>query len=191
MSVILIKVFFLPKLKHRLTLLIKIASIERRYKMKKIILMMAMVASIGLAGCESLQNVQMNKQTAGAAGGAILGGVLASRVGNGNGQLWATGIGVLLGTLVGSEVGKSLDKADIAYANRANDQAHSAPLGEEISWNNPESGNSGSVTPVREGKDTSNRYCREYQQTIYVGGKQETGYGIACKQSDGTWEIVS
>ncbi len=158
--------------------------------MKKIIILAAMIFSIGLAGCESFQNAG-TKQTVGTAGGAVIGGILGSKVGKGNGQLWATGIGVLLGGLVGSEVGKSLDKADIAYANKANAQAHSAPIGEEISWNNPESGNYGSVTPVRDGKDTSGRYCREYQQTIYVGGQQETGYGIACQQVDGNWEIVS
>ena len=116
---------------------------------------------------------------------------MGSKVGGGSGQLWATGVGVLLGTLVGSEVGRSLDKADMVYAQRANSQAHSAPLGEAISWNNPESGNYGSVTPVRDGADKAGRYCREYQQTIYVGGQQENGYGIACEQPDGSWEIVS
>ncbi len=158
--------------------------------MKKIILMTAMIASIGLAGCESFQGAG-TKQTVGAASGAVLGGILGSRVGNGNGQLWATGIGVLLGGLVGSEVGRSLDKADIAYANAANAKAHSAPLGEEITWNNPETGNSGSVVTTRDGRNAENNYCREYQQTIYVGGKQESGYGIACQQPDGSWQIVS
>lgn len=158
--------------------------------MKKLILLTAMIMSVGLAGCESFQNAG-TKQTVGAAGGAVLGGVLGSKVGKGSGQLWATGIGVLLGGLVGSEVGRSLDKADMVYAQRANSQAHSAPIGEEISWNNPDSGNYGTVVPTRDGKDTSGRYCREYQQTIYVGGQQETGYGIACQQPDGTWEIVS
>lgn len=151
---------------------------------------MAMIASIGLAGCESFQGAG-TKQTVGGVGGAVLGGVLGSKVGKGSGQLWATGVGVLLGTLVGSEVGKSLDKADMVYANRANDQAHSAPIGKEISWNNPESGNSGSVVTTRDGRDSNNRYCREYQQTIYVGGQQESGYGIACQKQDGSWEIVS
>ncbi len=160
--------------------------------MKKVILLTAMIFSVGLAGCESFQGVGSgNKQTLGAAGGAVLGGVLGSKVGGGNGQLWATGIGVLLGTLVGSEVGRSLDKADIAYANRANTKAHSAPIGEKISWNNPETGNSGTVIPTREGEDAAGRYCREYQQTIYVGGRQENGYGIACEQPDGSWKIVS
>lgn len=158
--------------------------------MKKIILMMAMIASVGLAGCESLQNGG-TKQTVGTAGGAVLGGILGSKVGGGNGQLWATGAGALIGALVGSEIGKSLDRADQNYMGQANQRAHSAPVGETISWNNPESGNHGSVTPVRDGQDSSGRVCREYQQTIYVGGQQETGYGTACQQSDGSWRIVS
>ena len=158
--------------------------------MKKIILMTAMILSIGLAGCESLSGAG-NKEKIGAATGTVVGGILGSKVGKGNGQLWATGIGVLLGGLVGSEAGRSLDKADMVYAQRANDQAHTAPLGEEISWNNPDSGNYGEVTPTRDGQDTTGRYCREYQQTIYVGGEQETGYGIACQQPDGSWEIAS
>ena len=158
--------------------------------MKKLMLLGLMVASVTLAGCESMQGAG-TKQKVGAATGAVVGGILGSKVGKGNGQLWATGIGVLLGTLVGSEAGRSLDKADIAYANQANHQAHSAPIGEAITWNNPETGNSGAVTPVRDGNDNGGRYCREYQQTIYVGGQQETGYGIACQQPDGSWEIVS
>lgn len=158
--------------------------------MKKIVLMMAMVASIGLAGCESFQGAG-TKQTVGAAGGAVIGGILGSKVGKGNGQLWATGIGALVGALAGSEIGKSLDRADRAYMGEANQRAQSAPIGESISWNNPESGNHGTVTPTRDGTAAGGEYCREYQQTIYVGGQQETGYGIACQRPDGTWEIQS
>lgn len=158
--------------------------------MKKIFLSMAMIASLGLAGCQSLNNLG-EKETVGLASGAVIGGILGSTVGGGSGQLWATGIGTLLGGLVGSEIGRSLDKADMLHAQQANQRAHSAPIGESIAWSNPESGNSGVVTPTRDGKDTSGRYCREYQQTIYVGGQQESGYGIACEQADGSWEIVS
>ncbi|MEM9470242.1 MAG: RT0821/Lpp0805 family surface protein [Pseudomonadota bacterium] len=157
--------------------------------MRILTLMMATLAAFSLTACESLNNAG-TKQTVGAGAGALIGGILGSKVGDGNGQLFATGIGTLLGGLVGSEIGRSLDKADMVYAQRANYEAHSAPIGESISWNNPDSGNSGEVTPVRDGSDTGGRYCREYQQTIYVGGQQETGYGIACQQPDGSWEIV-
>ena len=148
-----------------------------------------MLGSFALVGCETLQN-SGTKEKVGGVTGAVVGGILGSKVGGGNGRLFATGIGVLLGTLVGSEVGRSLDKSDMLFAQQANSQAHSSPIGQSISWNNPESGNSGYVTPVRDGSDASGRYCREYEQTIYVGGRQETGTGIACKRNDGTWEIV-
>lgn len=68
-------------------------------------------------------------------------------------------------------------------------KAASAPVGETIIWN---SGNaSGSVTPIRDGRSTSGRYCREFQQQIIVGGKAESAYGTACQQPDGSWEMVS
>lgn len=33
--------------------------------------------------------------------------------------------------------------------------------------------------------------CREYTKTISIGGRLEVGYGRACRQPDGAWEIVS
>lgn len=158
--------------------------------MKNFMLICAALSMFVVTGCESMQNGG-TKQTVGTGAGAVLGGVLGSKIGKGNGQLWATGAGALLGALLGSEIGKSLDKADLAYAKGATQQAHAAPIGETISWNNPESGNHGTVTPKRDGYSSTGRYCREYQQTVFVGGKEETAYGQACQQPDGSWEIVN
>ena len=36
----------------------------------------------------------------------------------------------------------------------------------------------------------ANEYCREYTQTIIVGGVPQYGYGQACFKPDGSWEIV-
>lgn len=158
--------------------------------MKKTALTLMALATLSLGACESIQNAG-NKELIGGASGAVLGGLLGSQVGGGSGRLWATGAGVLIGTLAGSEIGRSLDKADMVYANRAANQAHRAPLGQTISWNNPESGNAGSITPVRDGNDSGGNYCREYQQKITVGGQEQLGYGTACRQPDGSWEIVN
>ncbi|WP_428473843.1 RT0821/Lpp0805 family surface protein [Photobacterium indicum] len=68
-------------------------------------------------------------------------------------------------------------------------KATTAPINEQINWS--DGGASGSVTATREGTTTSGRYCREFQQKITVGGKNENAYGTACQNQDGSWEIVS
>lgn len=164
-------------------------------KMKTKILTLAIVSTLALGACAADgQNPwgMGNKQTIGTASGAVLGGVLGSKVGNGSGQLWATGAGALLGAFVGSSIGKSLDQADLAYHEQAVSRAYTAPMNETIAWNNPESGHSGSVTPVREGRQASTgSLCREYKQTIVVDGQAETAIGRACQNTNGTWTLVN
>lgn len=157
--------------------------------MKQLALVMMVLSTFALTACESMQGAG-NKQMIGAGSGAVLGGVLGSQVGSGSGQLWATGAGALVGALVGSEIGKSLDKADRQYMQQATHKAHNADVGEPITWNNPESGHSGKIVATKDGYSASGKYCREYQQTIYVDGREETAYGQACRQPDGSWEIV-
>lgn len=162
----------------------------------------ALIASAALAGCagtgynntyDGYGNTGggLNKQQIGTGVGAVVGGLAGSQFGGGKGQLVGTGVGVLLGALVGSSVGSSLDKADLAYAQQAQNRAYAAPIGQTVSWNNPQSGNSGTYTPIRDGRATNGAYCREYQQTIYVGGQQQTATGQACQNSDGSWHIIN
>jgi len=167
--------------------------------MKTKILAMLAISTMALTACQqgvglnsSSTGGMGNKQMIGGATGAILGGVLGSKVGKGTGQLVGVGAGALLGTLLGSELGASLDKADLAYAHQAENRAYTAPVGQAISWNNPDTGNSGTITPTREGvSNTTGRTCREYTQTIYVAGKQQTAVGQACKNADGTWTVMN
>lgn len=48
-----------------------------------------------------------------------------------------------------------------------------------------------SAVPTRDFRDTSGRYCREYQRTAVVGGVEQQVYGTACMMPDGSWRIVS
>ncbi len=148
----------------------------------------AILIALFAAACSN--NQYGEKQTVGTLGGAALGGLLGAQFGDGTGQLVATGAGVLIGGLIGSEIGRTMDEQDEMQANQAVTEAHQAPLGETIVWNNPDSGHSGTVTPVRDGSTSSGLYCREFQQTITVSGRTETAYGTACRQPDGTWKIV-
>ena len=83
-----------------------------------------------------------------------------------------------------------MDTVDNMKVNQAQQQASAAPVGETIAWNNPNSGNSGSVTTLRDGTSANGRYCREFQQTVVVGGQVQESYGVACRQPDGSWQLI-
>ncbi len=147
----------------------------------------ALVAAL-LGGCADQYGP---KQTGGAVIGGVAGGLAGSMIGSGRGNMAAIAAGTLLGALAGSEVGKTLDRADRMHMQNAQSAAFNAPVGQQIEWSNPESGNYGYYTPTREGRDrNSGAYCREFQQTIVVGGQSQSAYGQACQQPDGSWKIV-
>ncbi len=156
--------------------------------MRTLAVVAALTATLG--GC--VNSGMGNKQTAGAVGGAVIGGLAGSRFGGGSGKLVAVGIGTLLGAAIGSSIGKSLDTADQLALERAHYQAYSAPVGQSIQWRDPQSstGAYGTVMTTREGTAGDGSYCREYQQTIVVGGQTQQGYGTACRQVDGSWRIA-
>ena len=65
-------------------------------------------------------------------------------------------------------------------------------------WRNPDGARNqygqyqreqGNVT-VTNTFNRNGRYCREFQQTITVGGQSQQGYGTACRQPDGSWEMI-
>lgn len=154
-------------------------------KLTKQVCVVAAVAM--LSACSTVGGT---KQTAGALGGAVAGGLIGAQMGKGTGKMVATGVGTLLGAFVGSEIGASLDKADQGMMQQASQRAYTAPVGERIAWNNPQSGHSGTITTTRDGYSNSGTYCREFSQTVNVGGKVEQAFGSACQQPDGSWRLV-
>jgi surface antigen len=146
-----------------------------------------LVAALIVAGCAQGRQ----KETAGTVLGGIGGAILGSQVGGGTGRIIATAVGTLAGAFIGNQIGAGLDKADQAAMVGAEQRAHAAPIGQTITWNNPDTGNHGTVTPTRDGTASNGQYCREYQQTVVVAGKEQQAYGTACRQPDGSWKIVS
>lgn len=72
--------------------------------------------------------------------------------------------------------------------------------GENIVWETdrvvPSSGQSTSTAPAdsRSGSSaaatgTGIDPCREYTQTVTIGGKEEKAYGRVCPQPDGSWRV--
>jgi surface antigen len=129
------------------------------------------------------------KENIGAAAGAIGGAWVGSNVGKGKGNIAAIAVGTLLGGYLGKSVGASLDKADQAYHGKTYQYAlEKNKSGTSSSWQNPDSGHSGSVTPINT-FERNQQHCREFSQTVTIGGNVEEAYGIACRQPDGTWKI--
>ncbi len=123
--------------------------------------------------------------------GAALGGFLGSKVGSGSGRTFATIGGVLVGGLLGNQAATRLTCQDQqAVYSTTQSTLEEYPSGRSATWNNPDSGHWGTVTPTRTYVDGRGQNCREFEQTIYIDGRPEKGVGEACRQPDGSWRII-
>ncbi|MGC6392174.1 MAG: RT0821/Lpp0805 family surface protein [Alphaproteobacteria bacterium] len=153
---------------------------------------LSILLALTLSSCQSLQSEATNQST-GALLGGIAGGLLGAQVGEGKGRVAAAAIGAAIGALAGSAVGAKLDERSTGLASNAVKTSYTAPLGTQITWSNPNNSAAparGTVVPIRDGKDASGAYCREFQQTIIVGQEKQSAYGTACRQPDGQWKII-
>jgi surface antigen len=138
-----------------------------------------------------MQGGAPNKQDFGTIIGGVAGGVLGHQIGGGSGRTIATIGGTLLGAALGNSVGASLDRADMQYYNQTSQQAmETGQPGQSFPWQNPQSGNSGVIIPSNYYQSNNGQYCREYTQRITVGGHTQEGYGTACRQPDGSWQVT-
>ena len=148
-----------------------------------------------LSGCAA--NVQTNstqqgpKESVGALSGMVIGGALANDMaGDSRNKSLATVLGAFVGGVIGQNVGAQLDERDRLLAGEAYSTAlEYNPTDKAAEWKNPDSGNYGRVIPVATYRQNG-RYCREFTQEILIGGEKQTGYGRACRQPDGSWEII-
>ena len=155
--------------------------------MKKVLIIASLIS---LCACQTDPNGLFSKANIGTILGAGAGAALGSTIGKGTGRVAGIAAGTLLGALIGHSIGSSLDKADQTYYAQSKQNAlENAKIGQTTTWNNPDSGNSG-TTVITKTYNQQKTYCREYQETILVGGKQQNAYGTACRQLDGSWKIV-
>ena len=138
-----------------------------------------MAVSMALVGCQ-------NKQQVGALAGGAIGALAGAQFGRGAGQAFAIAAGAVVGGVIGSEIGKNMDEQDRRNLESA---AVNTPMNSEAQWTNNQTGTTYVVRPTGQSRHHG-RYCREYQTTVMVGGKEEKAYGKACRQPDGSWELV-
>ena len=157
-----------------------------------------------VAACDGRQNAYNASQggiTGGAGGfsksdigtglGAATGAVIGSSFGKGNGRVVGGVLGGLLGAGIGQSIGSTLDRADMQYYQQAQYSAlERGTPGQSLPWTNPQTGNSGSFSANAPYQNQGGQYCREFTQTINVGGQSQKAYGTACREQDGTWRVV-
>jgi surface antigen len=87
---------------------------------------------------------------------------------------------------------QSLNDADKAFvAEKFNQAMESSLSGQTTSWTTPSGDYQVQLTPAKAYQKADDTYCREFTQAI--GEPKEvptTSRGTACRQSDGTWQIV-
>ncbi len=143
----------------------------------------ALIGALALAGCAT----PPTQEQTGMVIGGILGGVLGSQVGGGSGRTTATVIGAIAGAMIGGSVGRSMDDNDRRKAAHA---LETVRTGVPTQWRNPDTGNQYTVVPTKT-VESAQGPCREYTVDAVIGGKKDTVYGTACRQSDGSWKVVS
>ena len=157
-------------------------------KTSKFVLVFAVVAM--LSACAENQNSQ--KQTLGTILGAGLGALAGSQIGSGKGKLAAVAIGALGGAFAGGQLGKSLDDVDRIKAGQTQQTTlENNKDGVSSTWNNPNTGHNGRITPTSTQRASSGEYCREYEHEITVDGRNEVVKGTACRQPDGSWRVTN
>lgn len=134
-----------------------------------------------------------NSDLIGALVGGAAGAALGSQIGKGDGKTVAIIGGAIVGLIAGNSIGSSMDANDRRCVSRTLERV---PDGQPVVWQNPNRHGTTtptrqSITPVRTWQTTNGRYCREYVTTGTIGRQVQEVYGTACRNPDGSWQIVS
>ena len=119
--------------------------------------------------------------------GGVVGGVLGSKVGDGDGRKIAIVAGTILGAILGKRVGGHFDDKDRYCTGQTLEHARN---GQVVTWQNPETNTAYSVTPVNSYRQ-GDSLCREFiietaSSTGYVTKNQKD----ACRNDNQVWSTL-
>lgn len=131
----------------------------------------------------------------------LTGSIVGAAVGAGAGALATKGksltailVGAAAGALLAGAVGKSLDTQDCQQARAAMQRMALAPIGTQVDWVNPESGNRGSQTATSDpAMNASGQLCRSYHETVILKNNPQPQMqdGTTCRDDNGDWHAIS
>lgn len=152
----------------------------------------AVLAAGVLAGCVSNQNGSTSLTTGLATlACGVGGGFVGSLLGGGKGRAIATGAGVVIGALACNKLASYLEEGDLSPWGDAAERA--AESGNASSWNSPETGNSGTITPSGSSTKTETREIKVLKNRVEVmppldavGDYYETTSSVNVRGGPGT-----
>ncbi|MEH6823711.1 MAG: RT0821/Lpp0805 family surface protein [Motiliproteus sp.] len=81
-----------------------------------------------------------------------------------------------------------LTDEDTQKADQALQQAlETLPSAQKQHWENSNSGNSGTLIPLRSYKSVAGYYCREYRELVRIRQRQAVYFDTACRSKNGNW----
>ena len=102
-----------------------------------------------------------------------------------------TAVGAILGGVLGASIGKNLNCEDRSYAVDASYRGFEAGRpNSRYDWRSPRGDTYGYLQVGNYYQDRARGRCATYTQEIYVRGRPETARGRACRQPDGTWQMI-
>ena len=147
--------------------------------MKKLISTgVALAVIVSITSCAGQYSKGQSGAAMGAAGGALIGQAIGRNT-------EATLIGVAVGTMLGYIFGNEMDKYDRQELNHVYERGVS---GQQSAWQNPDTGNTYTVTPQPAVQSPSGP-CRKAEIKAVIDGRPETTYSTACRDASGQWVL--
>lgn len=153
------------------------------------------IFGLGLSACaeQSLSTMSREDKIAwGTISGAAIGGAAGySLIGGSNALLIGGGLGALAGGAAGYHLTERLTRYDREAIHTATYRSLTEdPVGGRTAWENPQSGNSGEISPTRTYMANDGRLCREFSSVALIDGERLESMRTACRTARGDW-IVS
>ena len=97
----------------------------------------------------------------------------------------------LVADLAASDLARQLDPVDRRQLNEALQRTlETAMSGHTNGWRNEFSRNAGTVVASPAFKNLAGQWCRHLVETITIARETRSGNGTACRNVDGTWDLV-
>jgi surface antigen len=140
---------------------------------------LALLFGLSIGGCATTDKEDL---------GTLFGGAVGAWIGHkvDDGGTGGIVIGALAGALAGKMIGRYMDQSD---RERLAQTLNEAPSGQEVRWENEDTGNDFRVVPTSDYHARGDKECRTFDQAVVVDGREEVMEGIACR-SPGSDELV-